>query len=200
MNGKKAVLGLGLAAIALIAWLALRGGQGGGGGSAATGAASGSGLAIGSATGSSAGTDDRMQPIHAPIHVASDGVTPDLEGPAEPAPDPATVAIDAAPHPSLADEFAAEQRDASWAREHERELGKRLAALPSDGIALEASECRAHQCRISFEAVDDAAIGRYVAHLEDASGLYGYARMIVLEAITTTPDGKRHERVYARFD
>jgi len=146
--------------------------------------------------------DDRMRTVKPPIHIGSTGMEPDIEAPAE-APTPAVI-VDAAPHPSLDDEFVAEKRDAGWASEHEHEIKKRLAALAAagaaEGIALESTECRARQCRITFTAGDETAIGRYAARLEEDGGLYGYAHLLVLEGMTTTPSGQRRERIYARFD
>lgn len=188
MNVKKAALVAGLAAIAVVAWVVLRGGSETTSGSALRQAQEGG------------GTDERVQRVKPPIRM-SGGVEPELEGVPAQLPTPAPVIIDAAEHASLAEDFEAERRDPAWATAHEREIDRRLAALPADGIALERSECRAHECRITLTAVDDAALGRYIGHLEsDADGLYGYAQLIVLEAVTSTPDGRRRERVYARFE
>jgi hypothetical protein len=129
----------------------------------------------------------------------SGGVAPDLEGVPAQLPTPPEV-IDAAPQPSLADGFEAERREPSWATAHEREIDRRLGALPAEGIALDRTECREHQCRITITAENDAALGRFIGQLEGDGGLYGYAQMMVLETVTTTSDGKRRERVYARFE
>lgn len=183
MNAKKALIVAGLAVIAGVVWVVMRGGKDESAGRAQE------------------GTGEPVMRVKPPIRM-SGGVQPELEGvPAQPPTPAIAIAVDAAEHASLADDFEAERRDAAWATAHEREIDHRLAALPADGIAIDRAECRAHACRITLTADDDAALGRYIGHLEsDADGLYGYAQMIVLEAVTQAPDGKRRERVYARFE
>jgi len=112
---------------------------------------------------------------------------------------PPPVIVDAAPHPSLADDFAAEPIDPSFASSHKREVDQRLAQITVEGVTLDGVECRAHQCRISISGADESVIGKYIARLEDDGGLYGYAQMIVLEGITENATGK-HMHIYARFE
>src|SRR5262245_16765048 len=64
----------------------------------------------------------------------------------------------------LDDVFVAEERDATWADEHERELRRRLVSRrKASGTAarakIEATECRRRQCRIIASAPDDGALG-----------------------------------------
>ncbi len=193
MNRSKALLVAGLAAIAVLAYIFLRGGArdpvppSGASGSATASAAPAPGSAASAAP-------DRMQTVRPPIHVAPGGVDHDL-APVPGAPEP-----DAAPHPSRENGFDAEPRDASFADAHEREIDRRVAALKApDGVKVAPTECRVDQCRITFTASDDRALGRFVGQLESSDGLGGYAQMMVLEAITDTSDGNRQERVYARF-
>jgi hypothetical protein len=135
-----------------------------------------------------------MQAVRRPIHVAPGGVDHDL-APVPGAPEP-----DAPPHPSLANGFDSEPRDASFADAHEREIERRIAKLePPDGVTVAPTECRVDQCRITFTAPDDRALGRFVGRLESSDALGGYAQLMILEGITDTSDGKRQQRVYARF-
>ena len=197
MTGKKAALVAGLAAIAVLSYVLLRGGReedqrAGGGGS------SGSEPGRGRGTGMGTDTESRVHEVRPPIRMPG-GIEPDQEPiPGSAAPPP--VIVDAAPHPSLADDFAAEPIDQAFASAHKREIDQRLASMQVDGVTLDGVECRAHQCRISITGADESAIGRYIAKLEDDGGLYGYAQMIVLEGLTDLPDGRRHMRVYARFE
>ena len=101
--------------------------------------------------------------------------------------------------PALANGFDSESRDDGWADDHEREIGRRLAKVHVDGVALDKVECKSDQCRIAFTAADEHALGTYLHKLESADALQGYAQMMVMEGITDTDDGKRQERVYARF-
>jgi hypothetical protein len=102
--------------------------------------------------------------------------------------------------PSLAEQFAAEPLEPTWAVDHEHEIDRRLGALPGAGIVLEPTECRSRQCRVSITADDDATLGHFIARFQETAGLRGYAHMIVLEAITTADSGRRRERVYVRFE
>ena len=191
MNRSKALLVAGLAVVAVLAYVFLRGGSRD---ASPSPGASGSATASGGSAAIAAGSGDRMQTVRPPIHVAPGGVDHDL------APIPGAPEPDAAPHPSLENGFDAEPRDASFADAHEREIDRRVAALKApDGVAVAKTECRVDQCRITFTAADDRALGRFVGQLESSDGLGGYAQMMVLEAITDTSDGKRQERVYARF-
>ena len=192
MNRSKALLVAGLAVIAVLAYVFLRGGSRS---DAPRAGASGSATASGAPAPGSASdrAPDRMHTMRPPIHVAPGGVDHDL------APVPGAD-LDAAPHPSLETGFDAEPRNADFADVHEREIDRRIAALKApDGVAVAKTECRVDQCRITFTAADDRALGRFVGQLESSDGLGGYAQMMLLEAITDTGDGKRQERVYARF-
>lgn len=132
-------------------------------------------------------------PSHAPVILMPDA----SEAPVPAIPPPPVE--DAAPAPSLDQTFVAEERDRAWAPDHENQMRTRLGALASGGVAVSAPECRTAQCRITLTAADDAAIGRYVAQLEEPGGFAGWAEMIVLEGVTATADGRRQTRVYAHF-
>jgi hypothetical protein len=191
VDGKKAALVAGLAAIAAIAWLALRGrgdtpAETSRGKPAERAAASAS--VDDDTAGRAAGSpEDRVHPVRAPIRVpgSQDGTPP---------PDAAPPA-----HPALANGFDTESRDDGWADEHEREIGRRLAKIHIDGVALDKVECKSDQCRIAFTAADEHALGTYLHKLESPDALNGYAQMMVMEGITDTDDGRKQERVYARF-
>jgi hypothetical protein len=197
VSRNKALFGAGLAVAAAVAWLGLRrcgGGAAGGGGTAGAGGAR-AGAAGGAAPASGAGAASGSGPVRTggalrpPIHVPGVG-----DGAAAPGD-----AVPSGPHPSLAQAFAAEARAPAWADEHERMIRRRLATVGVPGVALDAVECRAHQCRITVTAPDDPALARYLDGLSKPSALYGIAESIVLEAIATTPDGRRRDRIYARF-
>jgi hypothetical protein len=188
---KTAALVLGLAAFVVGAWLVLRGRHDAPAqpsrdpGAAAAGASAASEPTGAGAAPASA--DDRVQAVRAPIRVPSSH-------------DDTTPPPDAAPaHPALANGFDAESRDDGWADEHEHEITRRLAALHVDGVSLDKTECKSDQCRITFTAADEHALGTYLHKLESPDVLNGYAQMMVLEAITDAADGRKQERVYARF-
>jgi hypothetical protein len=193
VDGKKTAIVAGLAALAVIAWLVLRGGhdqpaQTSRAQTADDSASTGAPVPAEPGGAPASGGERTHPPVRAPIHVPSSG-------------DPTTPTPDAAPpaHPALANGFDAESRDDGWADDHEREIGRRLAKVHVDGVALDKVECKSDQCRIAFTAADDHALGTYLHKLESADALQGYAQMMVMEGITDTDDGKRQERVYARF-
>ena len=184
MDGKKAALVAGLAAIAVVGWMVVRGG--GGESARKSGRGSTTTTTTTTTTDPTTSGDPRVHSITPVIRVPNsvDQPSPDAAPPA---------------HPALANAFDAESRDDGWADEHEREIGRRLGAIHVDGVTLDKTECKSDTCRISFTAADDHALGNYLHKLESPDALNGYAQMMVMEGITDTDDGKRQERVYARF-
>ena len=104
--------------------------------------------------------------------------------------------------PSVA--FEDEARDAAWADEHERELGRRLRgvvdALRARGVSVVfgAPICRRTLCRVAIASPDEAALGKTYGVLETEDGLLGWADTLLLEAVTVA-DGRVDTAVVAQF-
>lgn len=110
---------------------------------------------------------------------------------------PPAPAESAAPAPTASRVFEAETRDARWAPTAEAEIARRFKKLR--GGALESTECRHSQCRITV-AGTEAEVAQTITELEGSRGLHGFAASVMLTAPERKPDGTIVLRAFARFD
>ncbi|HLU65481.1 MAG TPA: hypothetical protein VKZ63_04370 [Kofleriaceae bacterium] len=107
---------------------------------------------------------------------------------------------------SLAETFAAEERDPEWAAEREAEVARRagevLAAAAGEGGAparAGAVECRARTCRLAVSAGDPGDLARALEWLGGERGFYRFADDMVVVPRDRGEGGPRSLELYLRF-
>jgi hypothetical protein len=95
----------------------------------------------------------------------------------------------------VAQQFADEARDPTWAPVTETSIKQRLATAP----ATLTTECRSAHCQIRLDG-PTASVDKTIAIMESEKGLQGFAKQILLGKPESHADGSMSLALYVIFD